>query len=149
MTQRQRGFELIHTEQDTTLLPERSTQHSAGYDLKCAETTTLPPKSLVKIRTGVKAYMNDNEVLTVYDRSSNYKKKGIVLINSVGIIDADYYNNDDTEGQIFLQMKNDTDETIVIPYGERIAQGIFINYLRTDTDNANGKRIGGIGSTNK
>lgn len=145
---RTRGFELLSTQTDETLLPHRETAHSAGYDLKCAKAITIKPGEIGLIETGVKAYMQDGEVLNIYDRSSNYRKKGIVLINSVGIIDGDYYNNPGNEGHILAQMKNVTDKPITIPYGERIAQGIFTTFLTVDDDNASGQRVGGIGSTN-
>ena len=67
-----------------TLLPKRETAHAAGYDLKVAERTVIAPGEIVLVPTGVKAYMQAGEVLYLYDRSSNPRKKGLVLINSVG-----------------------------------------------------------------
>ncbi len=96
-----------------------------GYDLKVAETVSLEPGEIKLVPTGVKAYMQANEVLYLYDRSSNPRKKGLVLINSVGVIDGDYYGNPANEGHIFAQMRNITEETVVVEAGERIVQAVL------------------------
>lgn len=142
-----RGFELVSTFTDETLLPKRETAHAAGYDLKVAETTQLEPGEIKLVPTGVKAYMQDGEILYLFDRSSNPRKKGIILINSVGVIDGDYYNNEANEGHIFAQMKNITNQTVILEVGDRIAQGVFMPYLVADADQAGGPRTGGFGST--
>lgn len=144
-----RGFELVSQYHDENLLPKRETAHAAGYDLKVAERTVLEPGEIVLVPTGVKAYMQTGEVLYLYDRSSNPRKKGLVLINSVGVIDGDYYGNTANEGHIFAQMKNITDQTVVLEAGERIVQGVFMPFLVVDGDNATGERTGGFGSTGK
>ncbi len=120
-----RGFELVSQFTDENLLPKRETAHAAGYDLKAAETVSLEPGEIKLVPTGVKAYMQANEVLYLYDRSSNPRKKGLVLINSVGVIDGDYYGNPANEGHIFAQMRNITEETVVVEAGERIVQAVF------------------------
>ncbi|MDQ0222041.1 dUTP diphosphatase [Streptococcus moroccensis] len=142
-----RGFELVSTYTDENLLPKRETAHAAGYDLSAAETTVLAPGEIKLVPTGVKAYMQDREVLYLFDRSSNPRKKGLVLINSVGVIDGDYYNNPNNEGHIFAQMKNISDETVTVEAGERIVQGVFMPFLVVDGDDATGERTGGFGST--
>ncbi|HEL0622232.1 TPA: dUTP diphosphatase [Streptococcus equi subsp. zooepidemicus] len=142
-----RGFELVSGFTDTELLPKRETAHAAGYDLSVAEETSIAPGEIVLVPTGVKAYMQDGEVLYLYDRSSNPRKKGLVLINSVGVIDGDYYGNPANEGHIFAQMKNITDQTITLSAGERIVQGVFMPFLIADGDQADGERTGGFGST--
>lgn len=145
-----RGFELVTTYQDAGLaLPVRSTAHAAGYDFSVAETVTLQAGEIKLIPTGIKAYMQAGEVLYLYDRSSNPRKKGLVLINSVGVIDGDYYGNPDNEGHIFAQMKNITDGVVQVTKGERIVQGVFAPYLLADADDAAGTRVGGFGSTGK
>ena len=109
-----RGFELVSQFTDENLLPKRETAHAAGYDLKAAERVSLEPGEIKLVPTGVKAYMQVNEVLYLYDRSSNPRKKGLVLINSVGVIDGDYHGNPANEGHIFAQMRNITEETVVV-----------------------------------
>ncbi len=144
-----RGFELVSQFTDENLLPKRETAHAAGYDLKAAETVSLEPGEIKLVPTGVKAYMQANEVLYLYDRSSNPRKKGLVLINSVGVIDGDYYGNPANEGHIFAQMRNITEETVVVEAGERIVQAVFGPFLLADGDQADGVRTGGFGSTGK
>lgn len=142
-----RGFELVSAFTDENLLPKRETAHAAGYDLKVAVETTIAPGEIQLVPTGVKAYMQPSEVLYLYDRSSNPRKKGLVLINSVGVIDGDYYGNAGNEGHIFAQMKNITDETVTLEVGERIVQAVFAPFLMADGDDADGVRTGGFGST--
>ena len=143
-----RGFELITSfKEHKALLPKRETAHAAGYDLKVAEKISIAPKEIVLVPTGVKAYMQPGEVLYLYDRSSNPRKKGLVLINSVGVIDGDYYGNTANEGHIFAQMQNITDEVITLEAGDRIVQGVFAPFLVADGDAADGVRTGGFGST--
>lgn len=144
-----RGFELVSTYTNQDLLPKRETAHAAGYDLKVAERTVIAPGEIVLVPTGVKAYMQAGEVLYLYDRSSNPRKKGLVLINSVGVIDGDYYGNPGNEGHIFAQMKNITDQPVTLEVGERIVQGVFMPFLIVDGDEADGVRTGGFGSTGK
>ena len=151
---KKRGFEIASGWENKDIsLPIRKTKHAAGYDFECAEDTIIPKfKNGVLptlIPTGIKAYMEDDEVLYLYNRSSNPKKKGLVLANSVGVIDKDYYENPDNDGHIMFAFYNMKDEDIIIKKGEAIGQGVFMKYLTIDNDNANGKRIGGFGSTDK
>lgn len=144
---RLRGFELVTAYEGKDLLPKRETAHAAGYDLKAAETVVLEAGEIKLIPTGVKAYMAAGEVLYLYDRSSNPRKKGLILINSVGVIDGDYYGNPSNEGHIFAQMRNITDHVVTVEAGERIVQAVFAPFLLADGDEATGQRTGGFGST--
>ncbi|PCH13763.1 Deoxyuridine 5'-triphosphate nucleotidohydrolase [Streptococcus parauberis] len=144
-----RGFELVSAYTDENLLPKRETTHAAGYDLKVAEPVTIEPGEINLVPTGVKAYMQAGEVLFLFDRSSNPRKKGLVLINSVGVIDGDYYGNPDNEGHIFAQMKNISDQSVVLEPLERIVQAVFVPFLLVDGDQADGVRTGGFGSTGR
>ena len=92
--------------------------------------------------------MQDNEYLMLVNRSSNPGKKGLILANSVGVVDKDYYENEDNDGHIMFAFYNIKDEDIEIKKGDRIGQAIFTPYLTTDNDNAEGERNGGFGSTN-
>ena len=108
-----RGFEIAKGFENAGIhLPERKTKHSAGYDVEAAEDTIIPSfKKGMKptlIKTGIKAYMQDDEVLILANRSSNPGKKGLILANSIGVIDKDYYGNPDNDGHImFAFFKND------------------------------------------
>ncbi|TWT11180.1 dUTP diphosphatase [Streptococcus sp. sy004] len=142
-----RGFELVSSFTNIELLPKRETAQAAGYDLKVAKEMVILPGEIQLVPTGVKAYMQSNEVLYLYDRSSNPRKKGLVLINSVGVIDGDYYNNPANEGHIFAQMKNISDQPVELIEGERLVQAVFAPFLLADSDVATGVRTGGFGST--
>ena len=149
-----RGFEIAKGFEDKNInLPIRKTKFSAGYDIEAAEDIIIEPfkpginPTLVK--TGLKAYMKDDEYLMLCNRSSNPKKKGLILSNSVGIIDADYYGNPDNDGAIMFSFYNVKEQAVTIKKGEAIGQAIFMKYLISDYDNASGVRTGGFGSTDK
>ena len=147
---RVRGFEKISKYKDVDFsMPARKTKTSAGYDICVPEDVALRPGRLVMVPTGVKAYMQPDEFLGVHIRSSMAVKKGLRLLNNVGIIDADYYNNPDNEGHIMLAIMNTGMQPLVLKKGERVAQGIFYKYLTTDDDGKAEKedRSGGFGST--
>lgn len=131
------------------LLPKRSTKNSAGYDFYSLYDFTIKSNEIVKIPTGIKVCMNENEFLGIFIRSSLGFKYNIRMCNQVGIIDADYYNNKDNEGHIFVCLQNHGDKDFVIKKGDRFVQGIFMPFLITDDDSTTSRRIGGIGSTNK
>ena len=116
-------------------LPSRDSNKTAGYDFYLIEDLEIKPNEILKIPTGIKSYYNDDEVLLIVIRSSMGFKYNIRLVNQIGIIDSDYYNNKDNEGHIFIKIQNEGKETLKIKKGEAIAQGIFIKYLTTDTDN--------------
>ena len=150
---RKRGFEIAKGFENAGInLPVRSTKNSAGYDIEAAEDVTIPSFKLgqkpVLVKTGLKAYMQSDEVLILANRSSNPGKKGLILANSIGVVDSDYYGNPDNDGHIMFAFFNFKDEDIEIKKGERIGQGMFQKYLVTDNDIAGGERTGGFGSTN-
>ena len=194
-------FEVVSKYADAGLaLPERKTQHSAGYDLAAAEDTIVPPygelytklqlnkypfknftdvfdaffasdehiqkrewftldeiaadtKNLkakpTLVPTGMKCKLEPGTYLELSVRSSSPLKYWLILANGVGIIDADYYNNPDNEGQIYFQMINLSPFPIKIQKGEAIGQGIIHRFCITENDNATGTREGGFGSTTK
>ena len=147
-----RGFEKIAKYAAVDFpMPERKTQKSAGYDFCLPEDVVLEPGKLQLVPTGIKAYMQDGEYLGMHIRSSMAVKKRIMLVNNVGIIDADYYNNADNEGHIMLALLNTGNEPWALPKGECVAQGIFYNYLVADGDAEAEKAVrgGGFGSTSK
>lgn len=147
-----RGFEIAKGFEDKGInLPIRKTKYSAGYDVEAAEDVTIPKfvpgQKPTLVKTGIKAYMQDNEYLMIANRSSNPGKKGLILANSVGIIDKDYYGNADNDGHIMFAFYNIKDEDIEIKKGDAIGQAIFMPYLVADGDIATGERKGGFGST--
>ena len=151
--ERKRGFEIAKGFEDKNInLPVRKTKYPAGYDIEAAEDTVIPSfkkgMNPTLVKTGLKAYMQDDEVLLLYNRSSNPKKKGLIIPNSVGVIDKDYYGNPDNDGHFMFAFYNMKDEDVLIKKGEAIGQTIFTKFLITDDDNAEGERLGGFGSTN-
>lgn len=150
-----RGFEWVSKYDNTSdlSLPKRSTIASAGYDFLAIEDAVVPSITetleTTLVSTGVKAYMPASEFLLLANRSSSPRKRQLILPNGVGIIDSDYYNNEENEGEIFLQLMNFGKETQVIKRGERICQGIFMPYGVIDNEEKPEKsRNGGFGSTN-
>ena len=147
---KQRGFEIVSSYQEKNIiLPSRKTKFSAGYDIATAENIILLPQQVTLIPTGIKAYMQTDEYLGVHIRSSIAIKQKLTLINNVGVIDADYYNNVDNEGHIMIPVYNYNQTSVSIEKDTRIAQGIFYRYLLASDDKAENIRIGGIGSTGK
>ena len=151
---RNRGFEICKGFEDKEInLPVRKTKNSVGYDIEAAEDTVIPSfKKGMKptlVKTGLKAYMGEDEVLILANRSSNPGKKGLILSNSIGVIDSDYYGNPDNDGHIMFAFYNIKDEDIEIKKGDAIGQAIFQKFLVTDDDIATGERKGGFGSTSK
>lgn len=165
---------------DSITLPVRTTKNAAGYDLCAASDFVVPSVyqngwfdwmkakmaammpgdakqqqaqaalKPVLVPTGIKAYMQPDEVLILANRSSAPLKRNLVLPNGIGVIDADYYNNSSNEGEIFVQLLNFGTKDYHIKAGERIAQAIFMPYLLADEDNSlNQTRAGGFGSTGK
>lgn len=146
---RNRGFEIVSYYQDKNInLPQRKTNKSAGYDLESAENKIIKAGQTAVIATGLKAYMQDDEYLGIHIRSSLAFKKHLNLINSQGVIDADYYNNEDNEGHIMVGLINFGNEDVEITKGMRIAQAIFYKFLTVDNEDfIETKRCGGFGST--
>lgn len=161
-------------------IPRRQTIASAGYDIEAAEDITIPSiwrlnfvrifrlirnghelyekdyelaESILKpilVPTGLKVYMSEDEVLILANRSSNTFKRNLSLPNGIGVIDADYYNNPNNEGELFVQVLNYGVRPLHIKKGERIAQGIFMKYLKADNDDPIVRqRLSGFGSTNE
>jgi dUTP pyrophosphatase len=109
---------------DNYKLPIRDSKLTAGYDIFLLEDLEIKPNEIIKLPTGIKSYFQGDEVLLIVIRSSMGFKYNIRLVNQVGVIDADYYNNKNNEGK----------ETINFKAGEAIAQGIFLKYLITKSD---------------
>ena len=152
--ERKRGFEIAKGFEDKGInLPVRKTATSAGYDIEAAEDTVIPPfkpgQKPTLVKTGLKAYCEPDEFYMLCNRSSNPGKRGLVLANSVGIIDCDYYGNEDNDGHFMFAFYNFFDHEVVIKKGDAIGQAIFMKYLVVDNDNASGTRKGGCGSTDK
>ncbi len=146
-----RGFEVAKGYEDKDIhIPIRKTSHSAGYDVEAAEDIILPKYypgiKPTLIPTGLKAYMMEDECLILLNRSSG-PKKGFLMANSIGLVDSDYYGNEENDGHIYFAYFNCSDHDIEIKKGDVIGQCIFQKFLLTDKDISKGKRKGGFGST--
>lgn len=132
------------------ILPSRATNGSAGYDFASPFDFILGPKESIKIPLGIKSFMKLDMVLNIYIRSSLGFKQDVSLTNSVGIIDCDYYNNENNEGHIMIKLINHGEKDLIISAGDYICQGMFIDYYTTCNDTPRSEiRTGGIGSTDK
>lgn len=178
----ERKFELVSQENrkaQSGKLPLRGTKTSAGYDFYATEDLVIKPQDKAFFWTDVKAKMEEGEVLLGFIRSSMGIKKDLMLSNTVAVIDSDYYNNENNEGNIGISIRNlkpaiavsgqylnvetasgevrmipevidlTEENTVVIKAGERVAQFIFAKFLESENCNSNEERTGGIGSTSK
>lgn len=142
-------FETVTGFEDAKI-PERKTQHSAGYDIACYEDTTIQPDCVVLVKTGLKCSMPNMTHGQLHLRSSIGIKYPVCLANGVGIIDEDYYNNESNEGHIQVPIFNYGKEPITFEKGTTIAQLVIIPYAILNKDNVhNVERKGGFGSTNE
>lgn len=133
-------------------IPVRSTTNSAGYDFFAMEDVVFPAKKLTRVMTGIKCELMPDMLLLLANRSSNPSKKHLILANGVGIVDADYYNNPDNDGEIGFEFYNISDEDVTIKKDEKIGQGVIIHFTKTENDIGYGvtaTRTGGFGSTGR
>lgn len=129
------------------IMPKRATAMSAGYDIYPPFDVPIRSDEEVTIPTGLKVKLPDGYFLMLVPRSSLGMNYGIALANTVGIIDADYYNNPSNEGHILVRLVNRGNKTCIIPQYKAICQGLIFRYETTEDDKAEAKRLGGIGST--
>ena len=129
------------------LILKRSTANSAGYDFYSPIDIDVKAGEKAGFYTGVKAYMPKDMVLLMVPRSSWGIQKGFRFDNTVGVIDADFVDNPTNEGHIYMAFTVDKD--IQIKAGDKICQGIFVEFHTCDDDDATESRTGGIGSTSK
>ena len=150
MNKKLRGFEVVSKDfrqyMTDIKLPQRATKHSIAYDFFSPVYTTIPPKQFVMIWTDIKAYFQPNEALLINVRSS-MGKQPIIIANTQAWIESDYYSNENNDGNIGLRLYNLGTTPYIINQGDKIGQGMFINYLIADNGNTDVKRTGGFGST--
>lgn len=130
-------------------MPKRATTGSAGYDFFAPADIKIEKGKSVLIPTGIRSKINDGWVLKIYPRSGLGFKHRVQLDNTVGIIDADYYNSSN-EGHIMIKLScdaHDDGHVVVLSAGDGFAQGIFLQFGITFDDDTDGVRDGGFGST--
>ena len=128
-------------------LPTRGSKNSAGYDFYSPVDAVIQPNEMVMIWTDVKTHMYYDNALIIIPRSS-MGKHPIMISNTVGLIDSDYYGNESTDGNIGFRLFNLGTTPYEIKAGDRIGQGVFIKYGTVKDDNTSSERKGGFGSTN-
>ena len=146
----QRGFKVVSPtmrKSDHVHYPTRGSVNSAGYDFYADKDYTIAPNEIIKVWTDIKAYMQPDEFLMLDVRSSMGGK--FMLANTIGIIDSDYYENPNNDGNIGIFLKNISNEVQHIKRDDKIAQGIFMEYLKIDNDKTTEERKGGFGSSGR
>lgn len=140
------NIEVIRDIYDSIVLPKRATKGSAGYDISSPVPFVIMPDEVYKLPTGIRCSIDEGWVLKCYPRSNVGFKYRVGMVNTVPIIDSDYFyaNN---EGHIFIKLENNGDKPFVANAGDRIVQGIFVPYGITVDDDVEDERRGGIGST--
>ena len=143
---------ITQVEYDRATLPKRATIGSAGYDFITPVAIRLAPGGSMVVPTCIKCELDLDKVLKIYPRSGLGFKFKTRLANTVGIIDADYYNNESNEGHIMVKVCNEGDKVVDVPAGSAFCQGIIEKYYTVDEHEgswAYGIRSGGFGSTTK
>lgn len=127
-------------------LPEYQTGGAAGFDLASSENVAIPPKMHRLVGTGLAIETPEGYMLMLTPRSSLFKRTGLVMANSVGIVDADYSGDED---EVKLSLLNTTSSVVQIIKGERLANGLFVPVSRVDflSVDSLGRSRGGFGST--
>ena len=131
---------------DYIMLPKRATSGSAGYDFYLPFDLTIKPNESVKVFTGIRAKIDPDYVLMIFPRSGLGTKYHLMLDNTVGVIDSDYYNALN-EGHIIVALTNHSDKALELKRGDRFAQGVFLKFGITVDDDTKSERLGGHGST--
>ena len=149
-----RFFEVVKPEfrkhpEATLKAPKRATKFSAGYDCYSPIDVVIEPQTSKLIWTDFKACFNQNEVMFIVV-TSGMGKKGVMLANTIGVIDSDYYGNQSTDGNLGFNLYNYGKEPYIIKAGDKIGQAIFTNFLTVDNEEEITEvRTGGFGSTVK
>ncbi|HET9702723.1 MAG TPA: dUTP diphosphatase [Vicinamibacterales bacterium] len=128
-------------------LPEPATRHAAGFDLASAVDIEIPPRSIRLVGTGLVIAVPEGHFLGIFARSSTPLKRGLMVANGVGVVDADYCGPED---EVRIQLLNFTDATIQVRQGDRLAQGIVLPAPRVDWEEVMEMSVptrGGFGST--
>ena len=129
------------------VLPQYHTSESAGFDLAASVDISIAPEQIVKIPTGLVIEAPKGHFLLIAARSSLPLKKGLIMANGIGVVDADYSGPTD---EISIVVRNFTNNVVEVKKGERLAQGIFLKVDQADWDEVEEIRKedrGGYGST--
>jgi dUTP pyrophosphatase len=128
-------------------LPTPATEGAAGFDLTAAESVTIPPQAIRLVGTGLVIAVPRGHFLGIFARSSTPLKRGLIVANGIGVVDADYCGPTD---EIRIQLLNITDTPVEVQVGDRLAQGIVLPapaITWDEVDAMDGPSRGGFGST--
>jgi dUTP pyrophosphatase len=104
-------------------LPRYATAGSAAFDLAASEAMTIAAGEVRLVPTGLVIEVPPGMFLGVFARSSTPLKKGLMVANGVGVVDADYCGPTD---EVKVLVINVTSAPVEIRKGDRIAQGILL-----------------------
>lgn len=142
------NVEDVYSKYENINLPKRGTKFSAGHDICTPFDAEVNPGEKFMIPTGLRCKMDEGYVMLVFPRSSLGIKKGMMISNTVPVVDADYFHADN-EGHIFINIKNNSDSVLKLKAGEKIVQAVFVPFGVADDGEVTTERTGGIGSTGK
>ncbi len=131
---------------DDVELPAYKTEGSVAFDLAAADAVVVPAKGSVFVSTGLVIATPHGYAFVIAPRSSLFKKKGLRIGNTIGIVDQDFCGPDD-DIKIFLW--NPGDQDVAVDKGERLAQGLFLAVAKAEWDEGPAHPVsrGGWGST--
>lgn len=133
---------------DDIPMPKRATVGSAGYDICTPYDVDLEPGEEANIPTGLKCKISNGWALFALPKSGLGFKYYTRLANTIGLIDEDYYNNENNEGHMWVKIRNEGSKPLHIDCGKGMCQMVFLPYGITYDDESEGERKGGFGSTN-
>jgi len=135
----------------TATLPAPATDGAAGFDLTAAEAVTIPPGAIRLVGTGLVIAVPPGHFLGIFARSSTPLKRGLMVANGIGVVDADYCGPTD---EIRIQLLNITETAVEVQVGDRLAQGIVLPAPAVapavtweEVEAMDGPSRGGFGST--
>jgi len=110
----------------------------------------LEPGYTKVIFTDVKCFLLPEELLYLHVRSSVGTYLNVCLANGTGVIDSDYYENENNDGNIGISLYNFGNKTVTLREGDRIAQGVIHRIVLDESDEGvTDERKGGFGHTGK
>lgn len=121
---------------------------SDWIDLRAGETVEMEAGAYAMIPLGVAMELPAGYEALVAPRSSTFRKYGVILVNSIGVIDESYCGDND-EWNFLAFAVRDT----IIPKNERICQFRIIEHQPTvelhEVETLGNPDRGGIGSTGR
>lgn len=129
-------------------MPAYATAGAAAFDLAASADTVVPPHAITLVPTGLVVAVPAGHFLAILARSSTPLKRGLMVANGVGVVDADYCGPAD---EVKIQVINVTDQPVTVAAGDRIAQGMVLAAPRvTFAEGATAAASrGGFGSTGR